>query len=80
MPETDEAMESAGLVGDYLITEYLQDAKTLVKIFDLDGKFIRDVDFPGIGSANGFGGRRDQTETFTVFRASIVRQASTDTI
>ena len=43
------------------------DAKTLVKIFDLDGKFIRDVDFPGIGSANGFGGRRDQTETFYSF-------------
>ena len=67
VPETEEAMESAGMVGDYLVAEYLQDAKTLVKIFDLDGKFIRDVDFPGIGSANGFGGRRDQTETFYSF-------------
>ncbi len=67
VPEASESMESAGLVGDHLIVEYLQDAKTQVKIFDLAGKFEREVEFPGIGSANGFGGRRDHTETFYSF-------------
>ena len=55
------------MVGDYLIAEYLQDAKTQVKLFDLAGKFVREVKFPGIGSASGFGGRRDHTETFYSF-------------
>jgi prolyl oligopeptidase len=67
VPEADEAMESAGIVGDMLIVEYLQDAKTQVKLFDLAGKFVREVEFPGIGSATGFDGRRDQTETFYSF-------------
>ena len=67
VPEADEAMESAGIVGDMLIVEYLKDAKTQVKLFDLAGKFVREVEFPGIGSASGFGGRRDQTETFYSF-------------
>ena len=67
VPEADEAMESAGMVGDYLIVEYLKDAKTQVKLFDLNGKFVREVEFPGIGSASGFGGRRDHTETFYSF-------------
>ena len=67
VPEADEAMESAGIVGDYLVVQYLQDAKTQVKIFDLNGQLIREVRFPGIGSASGFGGRRDQTETFYSF-------------
>ena len=65
--ESAEAMESAGMVGDMLILEYLKDAKTQVKIFDLAGKFIREVDFPGIGSASGFGGKREHTETFYRF-------------
>lgn len=67
VPETDNSMESAGIVGDSLILRYLEDAKTQVKLFDLAGKFVREVEFPGIGSASGFGGRRDHTETFYSF-------------
>jgi prolyl oligopeptidase len=67
VPEVEQAMESAGIVGDTLIIEYLQDAKTQVKLFDLKGTFVREVDFPGIGSARGFGGKRDHDETFYSF-------------
>jgi len=67
VPEAEQAMESAGIVGDSLIIEYLQDAKTQVKLFDLQGKFVREVEFPGIGSARGFGGRRNHEETFYSF-------------
>ncbi len=67
IPEADEPIESAGIVGDYLIVQYLVDAKTAVKIFDLSGKLIREVKLPGIGTASGFSGRRDQTETFYSF-------------
>lgn len=65
--ESAQAMENAGIVGDMLILEYLKDAKTQVKIFDLAGKLIREVKFPGIGSASGFGGKREHTETFYRF-------------
>ncbi len=65
--ESDDVMESAGIVGDTLIIQYLQDAKSKVKLFDLAGNHVRDIEFPGIGSASGFGGRRDQTETFYSF-------------
>ena len=67
VPEVEQAMESAGIVGNTLIIEYLQDAKTQVKLFDLKGTFAREVDFPGIGSARGFGGKRDHDETFYSF-------------
>lgn len=67
IPESAEAMESAGMVGDWLVLEYLKDAKTQVKIFDLQGQFVREVEFPGIGSANGFGGKREHKETFYRF-------------
>ena len=67
VPEADEAMESAGMVGDYIVVEYLKDAKSQVKLFDLDGKFVREVEFPGIGTASGFGGKRTHDTTFYSF-------------
>ena len=76
IPEAEEAMESAGMVGDYIIVQYLKDAKTQVKLFDLDGKFVREVKFPGIGSAEGFGGLRKYDETFYSF-SSFNRPPST---
>ena len=38
------------------VASYLKDAKTQVKMFSLDGGFVREVEFPGIGTAAGFGG------------------------
>ena len=67
VPEADEAMDSAGMIGDYIVVDYLKDAKTQIKLFDLAGKFVREVEFPGIGSAGGFDGRRTHDETFYTF-------------
>jgi prolyl oligopeptidase len=46
------------------VVNYLKDAYTQIKIYGIDGKFVRDVKLPGIGSAGGFGGRREDHETF----------------
>ena len=74
--EAEEAMQSASMVGDNIILQYLKDAKTQVKLHDLAGKFAQEVSFPGIGSANGFGGRRSHEETFYSF-SSFNRPPST---
>ena len=74
--EADEAMQDASIVGDFIIADYLKDAKSQVKLFDLSGKFVREVSFPGIGTASGFGGRRDHDETFYSF-SSFNRPPST---
>lgn len=67
VPESEDSMESASIVGNRLIVSYLKDAKSEVKVFDLQGNSIRDVKLPGIGTASGFGGNRQQTETFFTF-------------
>jgi prolyl oligopeptidase len=64
--EVEETLEWVSLVGNMFVTHYLKDAKTLVKIYHMDGEFVREVDFPTIGMAYGFGGRRADTETFYV--------------
>ncbi len=67
IPEANETLRGISFVGNRFVASYLKDAKTQVKIYDTDGKFVREVKFPTIGSAYGFGGRQDETETFYSF-------------
>lgn len=67
IPETENALEAVGIVGNMFVCNYLKDAKTQVRLHAMDGSFVREVEFPGIGSASGFAGRRKDTETFYSF-------------
>ncbi|MEK6676540.1 MAG: prolyl oligopeptidase family serine peptidase [Planctomycetota bacterium] len=67
IPQAADTLNSVSLVNNKLVTSYLKDAVTAVKIYDLTGKFVRDVQFPGLGSAGGFGGKKTDRETFFSF-------------
>ncbi|MEO1801142.1 MAG: prolyl oligopeptidase family serine peptidase [Cyanobacteria bacterium J06629_2] len=67
IPEAPETLESVGLLNNQFVADYLQDARSQIKIFSLDGSLVREVELPGIGSAGGFGGKRHDTETFYTF-------------
>ena len=67
VPEGDDVILGAGLVGQRLVCAYLHDAYTKVKTFDLQGNDPRETPLPAIGSASGFDGRLDDPETFYSF-------------
>jgi prolyl oligopeptidase len=67
IPQAAETLEGVGLLNHQFVASYLKDARSQIKIFDLTGDFVREVALPGIGSAGGFGGRREDTETFYSF-------------
>ena len=67
VPEGPYKLETATMVGGQIFCEYLKDAKSAVRAHDLDGKHIRDVELPGIGSVGGFSGRMEDKETFYAF-------------
>lgn len=67
IPQADETLQEVSFVNNQFIANYLKDAYSQIKIFDINGKFIRNVELPGIGSASGFGGRREDTETFYTY-------------
>jgi prolyl oligopeptidase len=72
VPQAEETLESASFVGGYFVGQYLKDASALVRVFDGKGDRVRDVELPGIGSASGFGGHADETETFYSFESYTV--------
>ena len=57
------------------IASYLKDALTQVKLHDLTGKFLREVEFPTLGTASGFGGKRKDTETFYAVGKGLFEKA-----
>jgi prolyl oligopeptidase len=67
IPQADATLLNVSFVGNLLIASYLHDVKPQVKLFTPEGKFVREVEFPGIGSVSGFGGKRTDTETFYTF-------------
>lgn len=67
VPQSAETIDGVGFINNQLVVNYLKDAYTQIRIFDKNGKFVRNVELPGIGSAFGFGGKREDTETFYTF-------------
>ena len=67
VPEGKEALQGTSFVNNKFILNYLKDAYTTVKIYDTAGKLVNEVAFPGIGSAEGFGGKATDKETFYSF-------------
>ena len=72
IPESAETLESVGVLNHQFVADYLKDAYTQVKIFNLNGEPVRDIALPGIGSAGGFNGKRTDTETFYSFTSYTV--------
>jgi prolyl oligopeptidase len=61
------AVESVSLLNNQIAVTYLKDARNSVRIFALDGKPVREVKLPGLGTARGFLGKLNDAETFFSF-------------
>ncbi len=66
IPETKNVL-SANTGGGFIFAEYMKDAVTQVLQYDYNGKLIREVKLPGVGSAGGFGGKKEETTLYYSF-------------
>ena len=67
LAEQPEVMENISLIANQFLVETLQDAKTEVNLYGLNGRKVRHLELPGIGTASGFAGKRSDSETFYAF-------------
>ncbi|MGD2295405.1 MAG: prolyl oligopeptidase family serine peptidase [Candidatus Aminicenantes bacterium] len=67
IPEKPEALTGASTAGGYLFCSYLKDANTKVFQHELDGRMIKEIELPALGSAYGFYGKRKDTTLFYTF-------------
>jgi prolyl oligopeptidase len=87
IPEQKYLLETATSAGGKLFMNYLKDVSSTVEVYSYSGKKENTVQLPAIGTAAGFGGRKEDTEVFftftsfsfppTIYRYSI-SEAKTD--
>ncbi len=65
VPESKQVLESASLVGDRLVGNYLQDASSRLRQFAAaDGKALGEIPLPGLGTVAGLSGQPDEREAW----------------
>ncbi|MBK9796257.1 MAG: S9 family peptidase [Holophagaceae bacterium] len=62
-----EVLEAVSLVGERFVATWMRDAHSAVEFFDLKGKQTGSLELPALGTVGGFGGRREDPETFYTF-------------
>ena len=67
IPEATDKLDAVSTLNDGFVVEYLQDARSTVQFFNLQGQFQFEIELPGIGSIGGFQGKRGDRETFYSF-------------
>ncbi|CAM3717624.1 prolyl oligopeptidase family serine peptidase [Flavobacterium gelidilacus] len=66
IPETENVL-SVSTGGGFIFADYIKDAVSFIKQYDYNGKLVRDIKLPGIGSAGGFDGKKEETTLYYSF-------------
>lgn len=67
VPEMAEPLQGANTGGGKLFVDYLKDVTTRTYVYDLNGKKLSEVKYPGLGSGGGLGGEKEDKFAFYVF-------------
>lgn len=74
IPEGKDKLEAAAAIGDYLVVEKMRNATSTLAVHDRDGKHIRDIGLPTLGTVAGLGGEWDGSELFYGFQSFTMAQ------
>jgi prolyl oligopeptidase len=72
IPQTGAVLQSASLWGGRIFAQYEENATSQLKIFDLEGKMVKELALPSIGSVFGSDGRWDRDEVFYGFQSFTI--------
>jgi prolyl oligopeptidase len=64
LPETKEVLQEAAIGKGFIIAKYLQDAKSVLKLFKPDGTFVRDIPLETIGTVDQLYAEKDDDNLF----------------
>ncbi len=70
--EAPEPLQGASSAGGKLFMSYLKDVSTQISVYNLNGTFENKVELPGLGSASGFGGDKEDRTVFYTFTSFTI--------
>ncbi|MBM3458908.1 MAG: S9 family peptidase, partial [Armatimonadetes bacterium] len=68
IPESrDAVLDDLNVVGNHLVLTVLRNATTRLEVYTLEGKHVRTVETPGLGSSSGLVGNPDEDDAYFSF-------------
>ena len=77
IPARTKLLQSVATAGGKLLLSYLEDATSKVYQCDIKGKLEREIFLPGIGTATGFAGKKEDKEIFYSYTLAGLEEAVT---
>lgn len=71
IPESGDVISFINIVNDQFAIAYMHNAYHQLKLFELDGTFIKEVELPTIGSILEMSGKRPHSELFLSFHSFL---------
>ena len=69
IPEKSDPIEAVHPAGGKLFATYRKDVTTKAYVYSMDGKLENEIQMPGAGTANGFGGNHDDKFVFYSYQS-----------
>lgn len=69
VPQAEDNLEWITVVNRRIVAHYLHNASSVLKVFDLDGRLVKTIALPGIGSVTALSGKVDDPEMFFAFQS-----------
>jgi len=67
IPEKEDVLRSAQIIGGKIIANYMKDASSHIYMFALNGKFEKEIKLPALGTVRGFTGKKQDNIAFYTF-------------
>ncbi|MGH7176295.1 MAG: prolyl oligopeptidase family serine peptidase [Tepidisphaeraceae bacterium] len=71
IPQSRDTISSVNVVNNQFLITYLTDAHDVLKLYNLDGTFVKEIAMPGIGNIGGANGKRTDKESFITFSSFV---------
>ena len=71
IPQGDDVIESVQIIHDTFVANYLHDAHSRIRLLSLDGRLLRELSLPTLGTVGGITGQRRDDEMFYAFTSFL---------
>ena len=71
IPQSADVLEAVQIVHDTFVAQYMHDASSRLRLFGLDGRLVKELELPTLGSIGGISGERKDEEMFYAFTSFL---------
>ena len=71
IPQGPDVLDGIQIIHDTFVANYMHDASSRLRLFRLDGRFVKDLPLPTLGSIGAISGERKDDEMFYAFTSFL---------